>query len=63
LLGSLPVKYVIGRGIQASLGSEPPNYSYPLPTVFAVRFLDFALLIMAIIFLVVYIQMTKNLED
>jgi aquaporin Z len=58
LFGSLFVKYAIGRGISASFGSNPPNYSYPLPSIFAVEVLDYALLTMAIIFLLVYIQMT-----
>jgi hypothetical protein len=57
LLGCLPVKYAISRVIQASLGSNPPNYSCPLPLIFAVEVLISALLMMAVIFLVVYIQM------
>ena len=58
LLVSLFVKYVIGRGIQASPGFNPPIYSYPLPSIFAVEVLASALLMMAIIFLLVYIQVT-----
>jgi aquaporin Z len=53
LLGSLFVKYAIGRGIQASLGANSPNYSYPLPLIFAVEVLDYASL-MAVILIVIH---------
>ncbi len=56
LLASLFVKYVIGT--QAYLGANAPNYSYPLPLIFAVEVLASALL-MAVILAVVY---TKGLR-
>ncbi len=56
LLGSLIVKYFIG--IQASLGSNSPNYAYPLPLIFGVEVLASALL-MAVILIVVH---TKGLK-
>jgi aquaporin Z len=49
LLGSLFVKY--GR-IQASLSSNSPNDSYPLPLIFAVEILASALLMGVILILV-----------
>jgi aquaporin Z len=57
LLASLFVKYVIGT--QAYLGSNAPNYSYPLPLIFAVEVLASALL-MAVILVVVS---TKGLKE
>jgi aquaporin Z len=51
LLGSLFVKYIIG--IQASLGTNFPNYAYPIPLIFVVEMLASALL-MAVILVVVY---------
>ena len=56
LLASLFVMFVLGT--DASLGANVPNYSYPLPLVFAVEVLATALL-MAVIYLVVY---TKGLR-
>jgi aquaporin Z len=56
LLASVFVKYVIGT--QAYLGANAPNYSYPLPLIFAVDVLSSALL-MAVILIVVY---TKGLR-
>ena len=56
LLASLFVKYVIGT--QAYLGTNAPNYSYPLPLIFAVEVLASALL-MTVILVVVY---TKGFE-
>ena len=56
LLASVFVKYVIGT--QAYLGANAPNYSYPLPLIFAVEVLASALL-MAVILVVVY---TKGLR-
>ena len=56
LLASLFVKYVIG--IEANLGANAPNYSFPLPVVFGIEVLASALL-MAVIFAVVY---TKGLQ-
>jgi len=56
LLASLFVKYVIGA--QAYLGANAPNYSYPLPLIFAVEVIASALL-MAVILAVVY---TKGLR-
>jgi aquaporin Z len=53
LLRSVFVKYSIGRGIQASLGSNSPNYVYPLPLIFAVEVLDYALL-MGVILIVIH---------
>jgi aquaporin Z len=56
LLGSIFVKYAIG--FNANLGTNAPNYSFPLPIVFGIEVLASALL-MAVIFLVVY---TKGLR-
>lgn len=56
LIASMFVKYVIGT--QAYLGANAPNYSYPLPLIFAVEVLASALL-MAVILVVVY---TKGLR-
>jgi aquaporin Z len=56
LLASVFVKNIIGT--QANLGTNVPNYSYPLPLIFAVEILDSALL-MAVILVVVY---TKGLR-
>lgn len=56
LLASMFVKYAIGT--QAYLGANAPNYSYPLPLIFAVEVLASALL-MAVILVVVY---TKGLR-
>jgi aquaporin Z len=56
LLGSTFVMTVIGS--EADLGSNAPNYSYPLPLVFGVEVLASALL-MAVIYVVVY---TKGLR-
>ena len=56
LLGSLFVLLVIGN--YADLGANAPDYSYPLPLIFAVEALASALL-MAVIFVVVY---TKGLR-
>jgi aquaporin Z len=56
LLGSLFVKYLIGT--EANLGSNAPNYSFPLPVIFGIEVLASALL-MAVIFIVVY---TKGLK-
>src|SRR3954466_12032039 len=58
LLASLFVKYVIGE--QAYLGANAPNYSYPLPLIFAVEVLASALL-MAVILAVVYTKGLKGL--
>ena len=57
LLASLFVKYVIGT--QAYLGANAPNYSYPLPLIFAVEVLASALL-MAVILVVVYSKGLKG---
>jgi len=51
LLGSLFVKYVIGD--EANLGTNAPNYNFPIPVIFGVEILASALL-MAVIFAVVY---------
>src|SRR6185437_11836348 len=51
LLASLFVRYIIG--IQASLGTNFPNYAYPIPLIFVVEMLASALL-MAVILVVVY---------
>ena len=56
LLGSLFVKYFIG--IQANLGTNAPNYAFPLPLIFSIEVLASALL-MTIILIVVY---TKGLR-
>ena len=56
LLASLFVKYTIGN--EASLGANSPNYAYPLPLIFGVEILAFALL-MAVILIVVF---TKGLR-
>jgi aquaporin Z len=56
LLASLFVMSLIG--IEASLGANAPDYSYPLPLVFGIEVLATALL-MAVIYLVVY---TKGLR-
>jgi aquaporin Z len=56
LLASLFVMSVIGT--EASLGSNAPYYSYPLPLIFGIEMLATALL-MAVIYLVVY---TKGLR-
>lgn len=56
LLASLFVISVMGK--EADLGANAPDYSYPLPLIFAVEVLASALL-MAIIFIVVY---TKGLR-
>jgi aquaporin Z len=58
LFASLFVKYVIGE--QAYLGANAPNYSYPLPLIFAVEVLASALL-MAVILAVVYTKGLKGL--
>ncbi len=51
LLASLFVKSVIGT--EANLGSNAPNYSYPLPLIFGVEVLASSLL-MAVIYAVIY---------
>jgi aquaporin Z len=56
LLASLFVKYVIGS--EAYLGSNAPNYTYPLPLIFGIEILASGLL-MAVILTVVY---TKGLK-
>ena len=56
LLASFFVSIVIGN--DANLGSNAPNYSYPLPLMFGTEFLASALL-MAVILTVVY---TKGLK-
>lgn len=56
LLASLFVKYFIG--IEANLGANVPNYSFPLPVIFGIEVLASALL-MAVILAVVY---TKGLR-
>jgi aquaporin Z len=63
LLGSLIVKCAIDRGIQSSLGSNPPNYSYPLPLIFAVEVLDYVLLMGVILIVIHYTNDLKNLKD
>ena len=55
LIASVFVMYVIGT--EASLGTNAPDYSYPLPLVFGIEVLATAML-MAVIYLVVY---TKGL--
>ncbi len=50
LLGSLFVRYAIGSG--ASLGTNSPNYAYPLPLIFGVEVLASALLMAIILFVV-----------
>lgn len=57
LLASVFVRYTIGT--QAYLGANTPNYSYPLPLIFAVEILASALL-MTVILVVVY---TKGLLE
>ncbi len=56
LLGSIFVKYAIGS--EAHLGSNSPNYVYPIPLIFGVEVLASALL-MSVILVVVY---TKGLR-
>jgi aquaporin Z len=56
LLASLFVSIVIGK--EANLGTNAPNYSYPLPLIFRIEVLASALL-MAVILIVVY---TKGLK-
>src|SRR5918995_6177302 len=56
LLASFFVSIIIGH--DANLGSNAPNYSYPLPLIFGIEFLASALL-MAVILTVVY---TKGLK-
>lgn len=51
LIASIFVMYVIGT--EASLGTNAPDYSYPLPLVFGIEVLATAML-MAVIYLVVY---------
>jgi len=51
LIASVFVMYVIGT--EASLGTNEPDYSYPLPLVFGIEVLATAML-MAVIYLVVY---------
>jgi aquaporin Z len=51
LTASVFVMYVIGT--EASLGTNAPDYSYPLPLVFGIEVLATAML-MAVIYLVVY---------
>jgi aquaporin Z len=51
LTASVFVMYVIGT--EASLGTNAPDYSYPLPLVFSIEVLATAML-MAVIYLVVY---------
>ena len=51
LIASVFVMYVIGT--EASLGTNAPDYSYPLPLVFGIEVLATAIL-MAVIYLVVY---------
>ncbi len=51
LIASVFVMYVIGT--EASLGTNAPDYSYPLPLVFGIEVLATAML-MAVIYLVVY---------
>ena len=51
LIASVFVRYVIGT--EASLGTNAPDYSYPLPLVFGIEVLATAML-MAVIYLVVY---------
>jgi len=58
LLASLFVKYIIGT--QAYLGANAPNYSYPIPLIFAVEILASALL-MTVILVVVYTKGLKGL--
>jgi aquaporin Z len=55
-LASLFVKFAIGTEVY--LGTNAPNYAFPLPLVFGVEVLTSALL-MAVIFAVVY---TKGLK-
>jgi glycerol uptake facilitator-like aquaporin len=56
LLGSLFVKFLIGSN--ANLGTNAPNYAYPIPIVFGIEVLASALL-MAVILVVVH---TKGLR-
>jgi aquaporin Z len=57
LLASFFVSIVIGN--DANLGANTPNYSYPLPLIFAIEFLASALL-MAVILTVVYTEGLKG---
>src|SRR4051812_48274884 len=50
LLASVFVKYLIGT--QAYLGANAPNYSYPLPMIFAAEVLASALLMVVILVVV-----------
>jgi len=59
LLASLFVKYAIG--VQAHLSANAPNYSYPLPLIFAVEILASSLL-MAVILIVVYTKGLRRLR-
>ena len=59
ILASLFVKYVIGT--EAYLGSNTPNYAYPLPLIFGIETLASALL-MTVILVVVYTKGLKGLS-
>jgi aquaporin Z len=56
-LACIFVKYVIGS--EAYLGSNVPNYAYPLPLIFGIEILASGLL-MAVIFVVVYTKYLKG---
>jgi aquaporin Z len=56
LLGSLFVKFIIGN--QANLGTNAPNYAYPIQTIIGVEIIASAML-MSVIYVVVY---TKGLK-
>ena len=58
LIASVFVMYVIGT--EASLGTNAPDYSYPLPLVFGIEVLATAML-MAVIYLVVYTRGLRRL--
>ena len=58
LLASLFVSVIIGK--ESNLGSNAPNYSYPLPLIFGIEVLASALL-MAVILTVVYTKGLKGL--
>jgi aquaporin Z len=57
LLGSLFVKFMIGN--QANLGTNAPNYAYPISTIIGVEIIASALL-MSVIYVVVYTKRLKR---
>jgi hypothetical protein len=60
LFGSLFVKYFIGN--TANLGTNLPNYIYPIPVIFGIEVMASALL-MSVILIVVYTKGLKGLRN